>query len=219
MILVGPLAGVRLWLAGIAPQPGESLALAAEGLLGLPRLLTGLLAAGVLGAFALASRPALTRRQAGWGAAAGLVVPFGWAATAYAGRAGFDMVPTESFSFAQPMGEALLWGMVGRGDMLPSFAVASVLGVVLGAALGSLIRREFHWEACDDARELRRQLLGAFLMGTGGVLALGCTIGQGLSALSLLSPSAPVVVLSILAGARLGLFVLVEGYSFRRSSG
>ena len=147
------------------------------------------------------------------------MIPFGWWATSHAGRAGFDPVATESFTFAQPLGEALLFGMLEPWDRLPGFAIASVWGVVLGAAIGSLLRREFHWEACDDARELRRQLLGAFLMGTGGVLALGCTVGQGFSALSLLTPSAPVAVLSILAGARLGLHVLVEGYSFGRSSG
>ena len=82
--------------------------------------------------------------------------------------------------------------------------------MIAGAALGSLARGEFRWEACDDARELRRQMLGALLMGIGGMLAVGCTIGQGLSAMSLLAASAPVTVLAILAGARLGLFILVE---------
>ncbi|MEO1701560.1 MAG: YeeE/YedE thiosulfate transporter family protein [Pseudomonadota bacterium] len=67
------------------------------------------------------------------------------------------------------------------------------------------------WEACDDARELGRHLAGAFLMGTGGVFALGCTIGQGVSAMSTLSLSAPITMVSIAIGARLGLSFLIEG--------
>jgi hypothetical protein len=70
------------------------------------------------------------------------------------------------------------------------------------------------WEACDDARELSRHLLGAFLMGTGGVFALGCTIGQGVSAVSVMAISAPIVMISIAAGARMGLGLLVEGNAF-----
>jgi hypothetical protein len=53
------------------------------------------------------------------------------------------------------------------------------------------------------------------LMGCGGMLALGCTIGQGISAFSVLAPSAPIAALSILIGARVGLYVLVEGGSLK----
>jgi uncharacterized protein len=66
-------------------------------------------------------------------------------------------------------------------------------------------------EAADDARETRRHLLGAFMMGTGGVFAGGCTIGQGLSAASVLAISAPVVMASIWFGVWLGLTILMEG--------
>ncbi|MEM7496646.1 MAG: YeeE/YedE family protein [Pseudomonadota bacterium] len=215
--LNGPLAGLRLWLAGIAPQPGTGLDIVAGEALGLPPLLVSLVASGGLGAFALAWGGALlSTRRVLWGVLAGLVIPFAWAATGYAGGMGFDAVPLESLTFSQPLGESMLYLMLNPFGTMPGFAVSSVLGVVLGAAAGSLARGEFRWEACDDARELRRQFLGAALMGIGGVLALGCTIGQGLSALSVLSPGAPIVVLSIIAGARLGLFVLVEGLAISR---
>jgi uncharacterized membrane protein YedE/YeeE len=59
---------------------------------------------------------------------------------------------------------------------------------------------------------LRRQILGAVLMGAGAVLALGCTIGQGLSAFSMLAYSAPLVFAAIFAGAALGLRQLIEGF-------
>ncbi|MEL7348888.1 MAG: YeeE/YedE thiosulfate transporter family protein, partial [Pseudomonadota bacterium] len=72
------------------------------------------------------------------------------------------------------------------------------------------LREEIRWEACDDARELRRQIAGAVMMGVGGVLAVGCTVGQGLSALSVLSVSSPITIAAMAAGARLGLFTLVE---------
>lgn len=55
-------------------------------------------------------------------------------------------------------------------------------------------------------------LVGAALMGVGGVFALGCTIGQGVSALSLMAVSAPVVLVSIILGARFGLSVLISGF-------
>jgi hypothetical protein len=85
------------------------------------------------------------------------------------------------------------------------------VGTVFGAALAAWQRDDIRWEACDDARELGRHLLGAALMGAGGVFALGCTVGQGLSAVSVLASSAPVVMVSIAIGARLGLAVLLEG--------
>ena len=77
------------------------------------------------------------------------------------------------------------------------------------------------WEACDDARELSRHLVGAFLMGTGGVFALGCTIGQGVSAVSVMALSAPIAMLSIAFGARMGLSYLLEGspFAFMRDHG
>jgi uncharacterized membrane protein YedE/YeeE len=60
---------------------------------------------------------------------------------------------------------------------------------------------------------MRRHLLGALLMGFGGVLARGCTIGQGLSAASTLALTAPVAIAGMIFGARLGLFYLIEGRS------
>ncbi|MEM6357799.1 MAG: YeeE/YedE family protein [Pseudomonadota bacterium] len=210
--LNGPLSGLRAGVAEIAPQPGISLSETVGGLMGLPPWLIGMTAGLGLAVAALCWGGSwLSRQGIVIGTMVGLVIPFAWIATSYAGSTGFDVVPLESVSFSQPLGEALLYVMLNPIGTVPGFAVASVIGVVLGASVGSLWRREFHWEACDDARELRRQMLGAIMMGCGGVLALGCTVGQGFSALSVLSPGAPVVVLSIIAGARFGLFLLVEG--------
>ena len=92
----------------------------------------------------------------------------------------------------------------------PDFPVGAVLGVVAGAFLATKTAREFRWEAPDDAREMRRHLLGAFLMGFGGIAALGCTIGQGLTGISTLSIGSLLAIASILVGARLGLYWLIE---------
>ena len=93
-----------------------------------------------------------------------------------------------------------------------SFGVGSVTGVLLGAFVGSLIKGHFRWEACEDPRELRRQITGAMLMGAGAVIAVGCTVGQGLSAFSVLAFSAPVATAAIFVGAALGLRQLITGF-------
>ena len=92
-----------------------------------------------------------------------------------------------------------------------TFAVGTVFGVAAGSYLVAWGRDELRWEAFDDQREMRRHVLGALMMGLGGVLARGCTIGQGLSAASALSLTAPIAILFMIVGARIGLSYLVEG--------
>jgi uncharacterized membrane protein YedE/YeeE len=76
-----------------------------------------------------------------------------------------------------------------------------VLGVVLGSAAVALATRTFRWEGFASLGDLRRQLLGALLMGFGGVTALGCTIGQGLSGISTLAIGSFIAVAAIVAGS------------------
>jgi uncharacterized protein len=90
-----------------------------------------------------------------------------------------------------------------------SFSVGSVLGVLAGALAGSLWRGRFRWEACEDPRELGRQVGGAALMGIGGAVAMGCSIGQGVTAFATLAWSAPVALAAIVAGALFGLRSLI----------
>jgi uncharacterized membrane protein YedE/YeeE len=75
----------------------------------------------------------------------------------------------------------------------------------------SLWKREMRWEAFDDAVEMRRHLAGAFLMGFGGVTALGCTVGQGITGMSTLAASAPLALGAIFVGAFIGLHWLMTG--------
>ena len=103
-----------------------------------------------------------------------------------------------------------------RGMLMASFFAAgsfgSVLGVMLGALGGSVIRGLFKWEACEDPRELGRQVGGAAMMGIGGVVAMGCSVGQGVSAFAALAWSGPVTLAAILVGAYIGLRQLISGY-------
>jgi uncharacterized protein len=127
-------------------------------------------------------------------------------------EAGFEQLPVVSHTFSAPIGDVIIYGMTASGQTL-SFGIGSVAGVWLGAFFGSLVKGHFRWEACEDPRELRRQIIGAALMGVGAVIAMGCSIGQGLSAFSLLAFSAPVTFAAIFAGAAVGLRQLIVGFA------
>lgn len=135
----------------------------------------------------------------------------GWLATTLAAANSFTPIQVESASFVAPVADVIMLLGIHAGGGFPDYGVGVVFGVVAGAALAAWQKHDMRWEACDDARELGRHLVGATLMGVGGIFAMGCTIGQGLSAMSLLALSAPVVMVSIAAGARLGLAYLIEG--------
>lgn len=210
--LSGPLAALRVGLfpdeAGYSADAIGPLSLA----LGISPSLLGLLAGIVLLGLAAASRAFIRTPSALlWSVAVGLSVTFAWVGTTYIAREGFDALPVVSHTFSAPLGETMLYAMTSSGSAL-SFGIGSVAGVVIGAAAGSLWRGHFRWEACEDPRELRRQILGAALMGIGAVTALGCSIGQGLSAFSVLALSAPVAFAGIFIGAMLGLRHLIEGH-------
>lgn len=216
--LSGPVARLRLWAFPQTPaeggaMPGLSLRLGEA--LGISPALVGCVAGVALlfGALGLLGRVE-KRSTVFWGALVGLAVVSGWASTAWLAEATFRAVPVISHTFAEPVGEAMLWLMTASGSSL-SFGVGSVAGVLAGAFLGSLLKGHFRWEACEDPRELKRQILGAALMGIGAAVAMGCTIGQGVSAFSLLYYGAPVTFLSIIAGAALGLRQLIEGFALR----
>ncbi len=211
--LAGPLAPLRVWLfpPGQAAAPAGFAHLIGSGL-GLAPAAIGLTAGAVVTAAALASR-SMTSHPAAvvWAVVVGLAVVSGWAGTAWLQTVSFDPVQIVSHTFSAPIGRTMLYAMTATVSSL-SFGVGSVAGVLAGAFAGSLIRGHFRWEACEDPRELRRQILGAALMGIGAVVAAGCTIGQGISAFSLLAYSAPVTFLAILAGAAIGLRQLIFGF-------
>jgi uncharacterized membrane protein YedE/YeeE len=108
----------------------------------------------------------------------------------------------ESFSFVAPAAYSLELLMLWTDKSLhPSFGVASAIGVVLGSFVYAVSTRQFRWEGFASMEDLRTQLLGAVLMGFGGVTALGCTIGQGISGVSTLALGSFIALAGIVAGA------------------
>lgn len=112
----------------------------------------------------------------------------------------------EAFSFVAPAAALLNWfTLYSDTSQVLSLAVVLPLGVVAGAAAASLARGEFRWEGFAGAGDTARHLLGGVLMGVGGVTALGCSIGQGISGLSTLSPGSVLATAGIVAGAWMAL--------------
>ncbi len=144
------------------------------------------------------------------GLAVGAAIAFGWFATGWLADDEFDPVRVSSLSFVAPLGDTILYIATFSGARL-NFGIGSVAGVVAGSFAAAMLARGFRWEACDDARELKRHMTGALLMGIGGVMSMGCTIGQGLTAFSTLAVSAPITLLAIACGARLGLEFTMTG--------
>jgi len=111
----------------------------------------------------------------------------------------------ESLTFTAPMAYTLDW-LIHFSDTskLLTLGVVSVAGVVVGAFMEALMSRSFRWEGFRDTQDTALHLAGAACMGVGGVTALGCTVGQGLSGLSTLSLTSVIAVAGIMVGARLG---------------
>ena len=108
----------------------------------------------------------------------------------------------ESLSFVAPVAYTLDWLMFFSDKAkLLTIGIVSVAGVVVGSAAYSVLTKSFRWEGFRDAQDTGNHLIGALLMGVGGVTALGCTVGQGLSGLSTLSLSSFVALAAIITGA------------------
>ncbi len=140
----------------------------------------------------------------------GLAIVAGWLATGMIGHDAFDPKPPASFTFVRPLGDGMLYFMLMSGMSL-NFGIASVAGVLVGAHLVARAKDELRREGFDGDREMIRHLIGSALMGIGGVMALGCTIGQGITGMSTLALSAPLALIAIFFGATLGLRYLEEG--------
>lgn len=206
---------VDLGAAGWADQ-GLGTALAATAGLApdAARWTVAAVLAGALAVFALKdARFRANGWQLGGAVVIGLVIVGGWFVS---GRLGFGEHPEtmenvffatntralESMSFVGPTAWGLelllLWT---DASLRLSFGIASLIGVVAGSAVVALATRRFRWEGFANLADLRQQLLGAVLMGFGGVTALGCTVGQGLTGLSTLAIGSFIAVAGIVAGS------------------
>lgn len=113
---------------------------------------------------------------------------------------------SEALSFVAPVAYTIDWLMFfSDKTKVLTLGIVSVFGVVAGSAVYSLTTRSFRWEGFRDAQDTGNHLVGAVLMGVGGVCAMGCTVGQGLSGIATLSMTSFVALASILAGCVVGL--------------
>ena len=138
------------------------------------------------------------------GIAIGLLIPAGWFATAYLGADPFNPAPVGSLTFVAPLSDTLQYAMLSTGSTL-DFGIAVVAGVLVGSFLTALATRRFELEGFNSPRHMLRSLGGATLMGVGGALDYGCSIGQGLTGVSTLALSSILAATGILLGAAAAL--------------
>ncbi len=139
----------------------------------------------------------------------GAMIPVGWYITGVIGSDDFSPTPLFSFTFISPTAQSVQYMMTFTGSTI-DFGIASVGGVIVGAFLVSISTRSFRLEAFDGTSEMVRHIIGATLMGVGGVLALGCTIGQGLTGMSTLALGSLIALISIILGGMWGIKALEE---------
>ena len=148
------------------------------------------------------------------GVVTGLVVVGGWYVSGHIGHVAEDpqtlqeaFVATntgrmEAFSFVAPLAFSLEYLMLWTDkSKIITYGIASAAGVILGSLAYALATRKFRWEGFRDAEDTATHLVGGALMGFGGITALGCTIGQGISGFSTLALGSILTFVAIVAGS------------------
>lgn len=195
--LKGVLAPVRTTLGAVTVPLGDTLSLAS-----LPggAVLWSLVIA--LAALAFAARSGNRATTLIMAALLGALVPAGWIGTGFVLYDDFDPVALQSLSFTAPFADTLFWSIAST-SIPANFGVGLIGGVLVGALVSSLLFGSFQWQSFHAPAETGRYAGGAVLMGVGGVLAGGCTVGAGLAGVPTLSIAALVAILSIAGGALL----------------
>jgi len=132
------------------------------------------------------------------------LIPAGWFATGYLGADPFNPAPVGSLTFVAPSADSLQYVMFSTGTSL-SFGVTLVAGVLVGSFVAALVTRRFEFEGYSSVPHMLRSIGGGALMGCGGAMAYGCTIGQGLTGLSTLALPSALAVTGIVLGAAAAL--------------
>ncbi|MDA7748646.1 YeeE/YedE family protein [Gammaproteobacteria bacterium] len=114
-------------------------------------------------------------------------------------------VGIQSFTFINPMGESIIYFSKSADFYYLTFGVAALLSVILGSFVYSIISRNFRIEWFQSKEDLKRHVIGAVLIGIGGVLSMGCTIGQGVSGVSTLALGSFITLISIIIGAAIAM--------------
>jgi uncharacterized membrane protein YedE/YeeE len=132
----------------------------------------------------------------------GLLIGLSWFVTGVLGFDAFKAMPLESLSFVYPSGKTLEYLMFFSGSTL-SFSISVVFGIIAGGFVMSLFNKKYTFScaAPQNSDKLKNSIIGGSFMGTGGILAMGCTIGQGLTGISTLAVSSFIAIISIALSA------------------
>ena len=191
----GVLAPARELLGEVSVQVGAAAAL--TSLPGGEVWPLGLALAAALFAF----RSGATLPYLAMAGAIGLLVPLGWVGTGFLLLDDFDPIPLQSLGFTGPSADTLFW-TVAATAIPAGFGTGLVAGVLAGSLVAALSAGDFRWESLEGPRQTGRYLAGAVMMGTGGVLAGGCTVGAGLSGVSTASLAALLALAAMAVSAR-----------------
>ncbi len=210
MTLKGLIAPSRIAMVGASQTTATANSvpalLAATGLsVTAARMLAASVISAALVIFAFA-HPAFRRSpgQVAAGVVVGLLVAGGWIATGYLGADDFNPVPVTSLTFIAPIADALQYVMLSTGSTL-NFGAVTVFGVFAGSLVTALLTGRFQLEGYRSPRHMLRSGGGAALMGAGGVMAFGCSVGQGLTGFSTLALASLIAFAGILLGTAAGL--------------
>lgn len=210
MTLKGLIAPSRIAMVGASQTTAAANSLPALlASVGLSAVAARMIAASALAAaliiFAFAYAPfRQSPGQIATGIIMGLLVAGGWYATGYLGADDFNPTPVTSLTFIAPIADALQYVMLSTGSTL-NFGIVTVFAVFAGSLVTALLTGRFHLEGYQSPRHMLRSAGGAALMGAGGVMAFGCSVGQGLTGLSTLSLASFIAVAGILIGTAAGL--------------
>jgi uncharacterized protein len=210
MTLKGLIAPSRIAMVGASQTTSATNSLPALlASVGLSAVAARMIAASALAAaliiFAFAYAPfRQSPGQIAAGIIMGLLVAGGWYATGYLGADDFNPVPIASLTFIAPIADALQYVMLSTGSTL-NFGIVTVFAVFAGSLVTALITGRFHLEGYQSPRHMLRSAGGAALMGAGGVMAFGCSIGQGLTGFSTLALASLIAFAGILVGTAAGL--------------
>lgn len=187
----------------------------------LMHLSLGLLIGGGFILFALLNRSFWTINNLLAGLAVGFSISLMWFISGYLGyvqedpntlQEAFLLTNSgrmESLSFVGPYAYAIDWLMFySDTSRVLTIGIVAVLGLTLGSALYAIKAKTFRWESFTNVEDTANHLIGATLMGFGGIAALGCTFGQGLSGISTLAISSFLAIIGFFVGAYLSLHYL-----------
>jgi hypothetical protein len=169
------------------------------------RMVMTVVAAGALLAFAFSDRRFRhAYGQISAGLVMGLLVTAGWLTTGWLAADEFNPIPVTSLTFISPVADTLQYVMLSTGLSL-NFGIAVVTGVLIGSLSTAVLTGRFALEGYSSAPHMVRSIVGAGLMGIGGAMAYGCSVGQGLTGVSTLAVPSLVAAMGILVGAAIGI--------------